>query len=41
MSEQHFRTIDHMLGAIVVGLATLLFAVPFALILLAPTFGGL
>ena len=41
MSEHHIRTIDNMVGIVVVGFATVLFALPFALILLSPLLGGL
>ena len=41
MSEHHLKTIDQMVGVVVVGFATVMFAVPFALILLSPLLGGM
>lgn len=41
MSEHHMKAIDHMVGFVVVGVATVLFAVPFALILLSPLLGAM
>lgn len=41
MSEHHLKAIDQMVGIAIVGVATIVFAVPFALILLSPLLGGM
>jgi len=41
MSEHHMKTIDQLVGIAIVTVATVVFAVPFALILLSPLLGGM
>lgn len=40
MRQRHFKIVDNLIGAMIVGTASLLFAVPFALILFAPAYVG-